>query len=429
MEYPEIPDFNKLTESLTVYAQLKQEYGSPGVQKILAEAEKSLQESLIRLKNLPVDSELKKQNPDNLEEIRALRPKGSGQPNRALNKSELKERLLGSLLGRFAGCTLGAPVEFWPIRKMENMARELGTAFPPEKYWSHVPDPFELRYQRSARELYTGDKLNGVPVDDDITYTILGLLIAEQYGPGFSTDDVGKAWIRYLPMACTAEEAALENLKKGIPAERAGETDNPYCEWIGADIRSDPWAYLAPGNPELAAEYAFRDAFLSHRRQGIYGSMFFAAAISAAFMVDDPLEALKIGLTQIPEHSDLAKALRWALDIAPRINNYREARNAVENKFKGMHPVHTINNACLTVWGITIGRKDFTRVIGETVAMGMDNDCTAATAGSIVGAVIGKTAIPDHWYAGFHDKVYTYLTGHEVFSITDVAERFIELAL
>ena len=102
---------------------------------------------------------------------------------------------------------------------------------------------------------------------------------------------------------------------------------------------------------------AYRDAFLSHRRQGIYGEMFFAAAVSAAFAVDDPVEALQIGLTEIPGNCALHKAVRWALRVAPEIKDYKQARQAVEERFKGMHPVHTINNACLTVWGITIGER------------------------------------------------------------------------
>ena len=73
--------------------------------------------------------------------------------------------------------------------------------------------------------------------------------------------------------------------------------------------------------------------------------------------------------------------------MAPEVKDYRDARQAVDARFAGMSPVHTVNNACLTVWGLTIGGRDVTRVIGETVAMGLDNDCTAATAGSLVGAV------------------------------------------
>jgi ADP-ribosylglycohydrolase len=89
-----------------------------------------------------------------------------------------------------------------------------------------------------------------------------------------------------------------------------------------------------------------------------------------------------------------------------------------------MSPVHTINNACLTIWGITIGGSDFSRVISETVAMGMDNDCTAATAGSIAGAVIGKRGIPPHWYRPFNNTVHSYLIGKRRFAISGLLKRF-----
>jgi ADP-ribosylglycohydrolase len=229
-------------------------------------------------------------------------------------------------------------------------------------------------------------------------------------------------------MACTAEDIALRNLKAGIPATQAGSKDNPFCEWIGADIRSDPWGYMAPGWPEKAARMAYRDAYLSHRRQGIYGEMFFSAAIAAAFAVNDPVEALKIGLTEIPKQCTLAKDVRWALKKAPAIKDYRQARAAVDKRFKGMHGVHTNNNACLTIFGLTIGQKDFTRVIGETVAMGMDNDCTAATAGSIVGAVVGKKGIPRHWHRNFNNTVHSYLIGRKRFTITGLVNRFAKQA-
>src|SRR5574341_1407853 len=275
-----------------------------------------------------------------------------------------------------AGCILGAPVEGCSPHFMEDLARENGDPFPPTDYWKHVPQPFELHNEYSPREAYTRTKMNGVPVDDDLVYTLLGLFVIEEYGPDFSTEDVGRAWLKYLPFAYSAEDVTLRNLKAGIPALEAGVSENPFTQWIGADIRSDPWGYMAPGYPELAAEMAHRDAYLSHRRQGIYGEMFFSAAIAAAFQVEDPLEAIQIGLTEIPADCQLARHIRWALTEAPRIKTYRQAREAVEQRFAGMATVHTVNNACLTIFGLAIGKTDFSRVIGETVAMGMDNDCT-----------------------------------------------------
>lgn len=353
---------------------------------------------------------------------------GPRQLWKAFNPALYRERLEGALLARMAGCTLGAPVEFWSIEKMKNLAKENGEAFPPRDYWSYVPDPFGKRYEYSQRQSYTRGKMDGVPVDDDIAYTLLGLLVVEDFGPNFTVAQNGRAWLKYLPYACTAERVALENLKRGVPAGKAGEVNNPYCEWIGADIRSDPWGYMAPAYPEFAADMACRDAFLSHRRNGVYGEMYFAAAISAAFAVDNPLRALEIGLTEIPRDCAMAKAVRWALAGAPAICNYKQAREAVEHRFPGMSQVHTIINACLTIWGVAIGGRDVSRAIGETVAMGLDNDCTAATAGSIVGAVVGRKGVPARWTRRFNNTVHSYLVGNPRFRIDDLLNRFAKQA-
>jgi len=426
--YPKEHDLKHLVERLALYAQLKHEYGAHNIEPVLKKAEKSLRGALRDLRALPNDAKLAAREPNDLHAVRALRPAGPRRMWPAFDASVYRDRLEGALLARMAGCTLGAPVEFWSIESMKNLARENNERFPPKDYWSYVPDPFKKRYQLSPRQAYTRTHMDGVPVDDDIAYTLLGLLVVEDHGPKFTVADNGKAWIKYLPYACTAEDIALKNLKKGVPASQAGAKDNPYCEWIGADIRSDPWGYMAPAYPEFAADMAYRDAYISHRRNGVYGEMYFSAVIAAAFAVNDPVEALEIGLTEIPRSCAMAQAVRWALTEAPKIRNYKQARAAVDKKFAGMHGVHTILNACLTIWGVTIGGLDLDKVLGETVAMGLDNDCTAATAGSIVGAVVGKKGVATHWTKSFNNTVHSYLIKKPNFRIDDLVNRFTKQA-
>lgn len=426
--YPKIPDLNDLADKIALYSQLKHERGATGIEPILRDVAAGVRKALDEIRALPEDPDIAASEPDTLPAIRRLRPEGRRRIGGAISEADYREKLAGAFLARCAGCTLGAPVEGWSIDRMRDLAAQTGMSFPPGGYWEHVPDPDGLRYGASRRDAYTRPLMDGVPVDDDIAYTLIGLVVAEEYGTDFTTDDVAHAWLKYLPTAATAEEVALRNLKAGVPAGKAGVTDNPYLEWIGADIRSDPWGYLAPGMPEKAAEMAYNDAYLSHRRNGVYGEMYFSAVISAAFTVTDPMEALEAGLREIPSDCRLAQAVRWALEEAPRIRDYQAAADAVAERFAGMHHVHTINNACLTVWGIKIGGTDVSRVISQTVAMGYDNDCTAATAGSIVGAVIGAKNIPERWTAGFNNTVRSYLIGMPVFRIDDLVDRFTALA-
>lgn len=434
-DYPQMPTISPVTrmpeqplswEYFIEYARLKYEQGADKekIQQLIDHVVKTVEDTSQRLIALPDDQMLSLCEPDSLEEIRKLRPRPMQKTAKEFDKESYRKKIKGAVNGRFAGCTLGAPVEFWSVEAMKEWAEYCGQSFPPEEYWRKTKNPSDIRYEVSIFEEYEKDRLTKVPVDDDVTYTILGLLVLEQFGLDFTTEDVGKVWLEYLPRACTAEEVVLNHLKSGMDAMKAAEIHNPYVQWIGADIRSDAWGFAAPGLPEKAAELAYQDAYLTHRRNGIYGEMYFSAVIAAAFTVDTMEEALKAGLYEIPSHCLLARDILWALEQAEQITDYKEARAAAEKYFDWMSGVHTNLNACLTIWGLLMGKDNFTKVIGEVTAMGYDNDCNAATAGSIFGAFYGIDRIPEQWYECFNNEVDTYLNKHPSLKIDEVCRRF-----
>ena len=420
-DYPDPVENWDLT--INRYATQKVEFGAQGVAEKVAEIEALLRQKIAELDALPNDPELEKAEPDDLAAIRSLRPAGSRRLATSL-PADFRDRLEGAWLARCAGCTLGSIVEGWKVDRMERWAAYIGDPFPLVDYWSQAEQPQEPRLLVSMRDDYTPAKMDGVPSDDDLNYTMLGLLILEEYGPHFTVEDVGAAWVKYLPVAFTAEGVALENLHNGVPAMQAGALNNPCQNYIGADIRSDPWGYAAPGWPEKAAELAWRDAMISHRRNGVYSAMYFSAAIAAAFAVDDPMDALRIGLEEIPADCIAAREIRWALEMAPSITGYKDAAALCEERYPGIWKSHSIQNNAMTIWGLAVGGDDYTKMIGETVAMGQDNDCTAATAGSIFGAVYGKSAIPEHWTRNFNNTMHSYLIGERTFALDDTVNRF-----
>jgi len=425
MIYANMKPLRDRLEEVNDYSRLIAEYGyTDEAKQTVEKLETALAAAVDTLKKFANENETADE-PSDYDAIRKL-CEGGNIPEK--NIPDLEERMAGAVLGRFAGCILGAPVELWQVDEMELAAKYAGIDFPPCDYWPVVSPPWRVRYGVDTNHKYSRDGMDGVPVDDDITYTILGLLIIEKYGFDFTVEQVGEIWLDLLPYACTAEDIALKNLKKGIPAKEAGVVDNVYLQWIGADIRADGFGYAAAGDPEKAAKMGYVDAYLSHRRNGIYGEMFFAAAIAAAFTVDDSIEALHIALKEIPTTCALYKDIEWALEVGQNIKDYRHARDVVDERFDGMNPVHTNNNACLTIFGLYLGNGNFTNTISNVVAMGLDNDCTGATVGSIIGAVVGEKGIAPHWTKSFNDKVRTYLNGMPEFSIKDVISRFVKLA-
>ncbi len=155
MTYPKGADLKELTQQIELYAQLKAEYGAEGISEILSDTRKALRSSLSQLRNLPIDRDLAKREPNDLRRIQALRPEGPRRLWKRFEKDAYLDRLEGALLGRMAGCTLGAPVEFWPIEKMKALAEENGDAFPPTDYWCYVREPKSKRYEVCRREEYT----------------------------------------------------------------------------------------------------------------------------------------------------------------------------------------------------------------------------------------------------------------------------------
>lgn len=341
-----------------------------------------------------------------------------------ISPEEYRRRLKGAFFGRMAGCTLGAPVEGWTLEQIDAYAKETGMTSPYSDYWPSIPDPDRVRYIVQTFGDYTRGRINGVPADDDVGYTILSYLMVKEHGRNFTLADVAEVWQKYITESYTAEAVAMQNLANGIAPEHAAEVNNEYSDLIGADIRIDGYAYMSPCNPEEAVRMAYTDAYISHRGEGIYGAMYFAAAISVAFAKDNVKDALVEALKYIPSDCELYAGLTWALGIWDKVGDFRNAARLVDERYPGMHIVHTVNNACLTVFALALGGRDVGRVFAEAVAMAHDADCTAATAGSIAGACYGIDALDEHWYKPFGDKVNSYFHGSKEYRISELLEGF-----
>ena len=253
---------------------------------------------------LPIAPDFPYEEPQTLEGIRAARPAHAVFPKPASPIAQ--DRFLGAWLGRACGCALGKPVETGcfmggkdGMRGWELVKRwfEGADAYPIRGYTPHA--------SRAAQDLGIAlspwctaserETISFMESDDDIRYTVLGLKLLEEKGLDFTTLDVADLWLNTLPynMACTAERQAYRNLsrmpdllpERGDPAQEEAFLHfvrtyrNPYREWIGAQIRVDAYAYAAAGDPEKAADLAYRDAVLSHVKNGVYGAMFCAAMI------------------------------------------------------------------------------------------------------------------------------------------------------
>ena len=342
----------------------------------------------------------------------------------------LRDRVHAAWLGRCAGCNLGKPVEGgWGREKLRRYL-ELADAYPLTDYIP-VLDPLPSGYTlHPSWPVATRGNVRGMARDDDTDYTMLALRILEKHGGGFTSANVGTEWLLALPfhMVYTAERVAYRNLIYGVVPPSTATRYNPYREWIGALIRGDMFGYVLPGRPARAASLAYQDAALSHTANGIYGEMWAAALVAAAFISGSAGEALERALPVVPSRSRLAEALRTTMTAHAGGASWDDAMTSMENRLAGYHWVHTINNAEVVAAALLWGDGDFTRTIGLAVEAGLDTDCTGATAGSVFGALHGTEALPGPWVDPLENSMHSAIFGFEGMKITALVDRTVRLS-
>lgn len=375
---------------------------------------------------LPLKSDFTFVEPSDLEDIRAARPAQRPTLNaQRLTDAALEDKVYGAWTGRCVGCLLGKPVEGWRRPRMWGYLKDLGR-WPLNDFFRYdvaTPEARE-KYSLSERGVFA-DRVSAMPEDDDTNYTTTGLAILKRYGPGFTPTDVANFWLSDIPIlhTCTAERVAHRNFCLLIPPPESAAFRNPYREWIGAQIRADFWGYAAAGNPELAAEFAWRDACISHVKNGIYGEMWAAAMIAAAFVTDDIKTILRAGLGQIPAHCRLADAIEGVLEWHEVEVDYDTAVYRVHefwNEERAHDWCHTISNAMIVAVGLLWGEGDFAKTICRAVQPCFDTDCNGATTGSILGILHGRKALPAPWADAIHDTLHTGVTGYHTVKLADI---------
>ncbi|GCE14609.1 ADP-ribosylglycohydrolase family protein [Tengunoibacter tsumagoiensis] len=432
-----------------------------GFDLLVAEAQHDnarLMEIYHLLQALPVRDDFPYVEPSDLAAIRSERPEGPRQLVRSHEEAVWQDKFFGAWLGRCVGCALGKPLEStafahgtpempgWRGRAQTPGWKNIKTWFEAANMWpitGYTPGQSPAKdlpgmALHSESGLSERERIAYMQSDDDIRYTILGLLMIEEKGVNFDSWDIGKLWHRVLPyqFVCTAETQAYLNfsaitshMEGGRPHDWKQQLEwvrtylNPYREWIGAQIRADGWGYAAAGRPELAAELAWRDASFSHVKNGIYGAMFIASMIAAAFVEEDIERIIQIGLSEIPQNCRLAHDVRTAIAIAHSTDNVEALMEALWSAFDHYHPVHTNNNAALVVAALIFSKGDFERAITTAVLGGWDTDCNGATVGSIMGARLGAKVLPQSWVEPLHDTLYADLIGFDPIAISECARR------
>lgn len=279
-------------------------------------------------------------------------------------RDDLRRRILGCWLGKAVGGTLGGPLE--------------GNGGPHDLR-GYDPQPTTL-----------------MPNDDLDLQVVWACLLAQARQPVLDAALLKRGWLDHIGFRMDEYGVCVRNLQAGLLPPRCGAYDNWFVDGMGAAIRSELWACLAPGDPDTAAAMARLDASFDHAGDGVDAEVFLAALEAQAFVDQDLDRLLDCGLARIPAGGRLHRAIRdtrrwWRADpswtrVRARILDHHGHENFTD----------CVHNIAITVLGLLAGGGDFGRTVCTAVNCGQDSDCTGATAGAIMG-ILAPDRIGDEW--------------------------------
>ena len=299
------------------------------------------------------------------------------QESSVLNLAEYRDKVLGCWLGKNIGGTLGAPLE-------------------------GKQDFFEVTG-------YLQD-LDGKPApNDDLDLQLVWLDAVENHGVyNLNPGVMGECWVNHIIAGWNEYGVCRANILNGFYPPLSGALNNErWYRSNGAWIRSEIWACLFPGSPDEAARFAVLDASCDHCGDGVYAEIFTAVLESAAFFESDLCKLIELGLSRIPSDSRVAGSVRLACRLFDEGKSLREARDEIVRANADLGWFQAPGNLGFTVLGLLYGGGDFGKTLCYAVNCGDDTDCTAATAGSILGIMYGAKNIPEQWIAPIGRTIQT----------------------
>lgn len=263
-----------------------------------------------------------------------------------------------------------------------------------------IGGPFEGKIGPHDVSFYT-HKLDGQPLpNDDLDLQLIWLgALEKHFSPYHLTPRImGQLWLDHIIGPWGEYAVCVKNVSHGFYPPLSGVIDNDRWKWSnGAWIRSEIWACCFPGSPDEAIQFAWLDACCDHSGEGIYAEMFTVALESAAFVEDDVQKLIDIALARIPADSRVARAVGIACKFYREGKSWMEAREALLKDSEDLGAFQAPCNVAFAVVGLLWGEGDLGKTVCTAVNCGDDTDCTAATAGSVLGIIKGFSGLPEKW--------------------------------
>jgi len=331
----------------------------------------------------------------------------------SISKEVLKDKIMGAWAGQTIGCTYGGPTEFRYSSSMINDNVEI--------MW---PDGYIKWYYDNSPGLY-----------DDIYMDLTFVDVFEKEGLDAPVESFANAFANADYMLWHANQQARYNIKQGIMPPASGYWElNPHADDIDFQIEADYAGIMSPGMVNAASHYCDDIGHMMNYGDGWYGGVYVAAMYALAFVSDDMDYVVEEALKVIPEQSKYYRCMadviawhkqypdNWEITWALVEHNYGFDIGCPDGVYQAFNIDAVINSAYILI-GLLYGEKDFGKTLDISTRCGCDSDCNPASAGGILGTMLGYSNIPEYWKKNLYevediDFAYTTISLNDVYQMS-----------
>lgn len=300
----------------------------------------------------------------------------------------LADRILGCLAASQIGSAMGAAVEGWDWRTVQEKYGVLDRFLPYEHYgngWQREPGTTE----------------------DGIERQRVFLRAIRRAGGRISPDDVAAVWREEVDPEhaewCMEpfDRTLIRVAKAGVPGVRLGSF-SPFTNLISLARSCHPVGLINAVDPEQAWKDVHHVGLVLQLPMGTgldWAGLVAATIAAGCDPAADFESALAAALSFVPD--PMRHEVERALAIADGADDPIAMREEFEKHYSGTGIVYSMshgNEICAKAMAVVKATgADPRQCIITAVNFGRDTDCLAAVSGGIAGALSGAAGIPDEW--------------------------------
>jgi hypothetical protein len=276
--------------------------------------------------------------------------------------------------------------------------------------FEHKPAAVKSLEGYTSNRLELISKNGGAEVDDDWYYEMVALAGLEKYGTDMTVEELGQQWLDYNMGTWGSAFYTRQALLSGLKGAEAGHPKNNRMWFtVGNQNRSDLYAMITPGMPNLTASVSRELGHVNSYAEGTDGGVLMGVLESMAFYEKDVKQLIRNAIKVLDPATPHRRCYETIMAMGEEGKSWQETARAVEERWGIEYPgtnsaVWNSGFAGVALW---FGEGDLMKSLNIAYQASdfSDADCQAANVATVLAAMHGTKIFTPGLVEPFNNRI------------------------